>query len=349
MYDPESRNGLGYILHRLRADIDKRHRQFVFYLLEGAAGDAYTSRLGKSLQAGSDIHPVSEEIISLDHHIADIDADPEKHLLVIAELSIANCELFLDGHRAPDRFHGTFELGKHGIAGGVENPAVMLDHKGIDDVAIVAKSRKRRFLIARHKPAVSSDVCRQNGRQSAPGMALAHSSFPFAATASAAFYVTSMIMSSRPGIDLPANGTLIQLRWDRRKTMKIGTVSAMTNLPAKTIRYYEDIALVTPARRGNGYREYSDKDAHRLRFLQRARSLGFTIQECRTLVSLYDDTSRASADVKAIALGKIAEVDRKIEELQSLRLTLSTLADHCHGDDRPDCPIIDDLAGGSDL
>ncbi|MEO4041883.1 Cu(I)-responsive transcriptional regulator [Hoeflea sp. CAU 1731] len=130
--------------------------------------------------------------------------------------------------------------------------------------------------------------------------------------------------------------------------MNIGTVSAKSNLPAKTIRYYEEIALVSPSRRENGYREYSENDLHRLRFLQRARNLGFTIEECRMLLSLYDDKNRASADVKSVALGKIEEVDRKIAELRSLRMTLAALADHCHGDNRPDCPIIDDLAGRRD-
>jgi len=127
--------------------------------------------------------------------------------------------------------------------------------------------------------------------------------------------------------------------------MNIGTAAEMANLPAKTIRYYEEIGLVAPARSDNGYRDYSDKDVHRLRFLQRSRSLGFTIDECRLLLSLYDDQNRASADVKAVALEKVEEIDRKISELQSLRDTLSNLARHCHGDGRPDCPIIDDLAG----
>jgi len=127
--------------------------------------------------------------------------------------------------------------------------------------------------------------------------------------------------------------------------MNIGTASEQANLPPKTIRYYEEIGLVAPARAGNGYRDYSDNDVHRLRFLQRSRSLGFTIDECRLLLSLYDDKNRASADVKAVALEKVEEIDRKIAELQSLRDTLATLAKHCHGDGRPDCPIIDDLAG----
>lgn len=127
--------------------------------------------------------------------------------------------------------------------------------------------------------------------------------------------------------------------------MNIGIAAAKANLPPKTIRYYEDIELVKPARSGNGYRTYSDGDVHRLRFVQRARSLGFTIGECRLLLSLYDNKNRASADVKALALEKIDEIDRKVDELNSLKLTLSQLAEHCHGDARPDCPIIDGLAG----
>ncbi|TCD14861.1 Cu(I)-responsive transcriptional regulator [Oricola cellulosilytica] len=127
--------------------------------------------------------------------------------------------------------------------------------------------------------------------------------------------------------------------------MNIGTASERSNLPPKTIRYYEDIALVSPQRSTNGYRDYSDADVHRLRFLQRARSLGFTIEECRLLLSLYQDKERASADVKRIALEKVKEMDAKIVELRSLRQTLASLAEHCHGDDRPECPIINDLAG----
>lgn len=127
--------------------------------------------------------------------------------------------------------------------------------------------------------------------------------------------------------------------------MNIGDAASQTGLPAKTIRYYEDIDLIKPGRADNGYRDYSDTDVHRLRFLQRARGLGFTIDECRGLLSLYDDKHRASADVKAMAMAKIGEIDRKITELNSLKSTLSQLAACCHGDDRPDCPIIDDLAG----
>ena len=128
--------------------------------------------------------------------------------------------------------------------------------------------------------------------------------------------------------------------------MNIGEASVATGLPAKTIRYYEDIGLIKPARTANGYRDYDGKDVHRLAFIQRSRSLGFGIDECRSLLSLYKDKDRASSDVKALALEKILEIDRKLKELKSLRSTLKTLADHCHGDDRPECPIIDEIAGG---
>ena len=127
--------------------------------------------------------------------------------------------------------------------------------------------------------------------------------------------------------------------------MNIGEAASHAHLPPKTIRYYEDIALVKPLRSENGYRDYSENDVHRLKFLQRSRSLGFSIEDCRLLLSLYEDKNRASADVKAITLQKITELDRRIVELQSLRETLGTLAEHCHGDDKPDCPIIEDLAG----
>ena len=128
--------------------------------------------------------------------------------------------------------------------------------------------------------------------------------------------------------------------------MNIGQAAEASGLPAKTIRYYEDAGLISPAARGaNGYRRYSDKDVHRLRFLQRARSLGFSIQECRGLLSLYDDQGRASADVKAIARDHLHDIERKIAELESLRAVLGDLVEKCHGDDRPDCPILEDLAG----
>jgi Cu(I)-responsive transcriptional regulator len=99
-------------------------------------------------------------------------------------------------------------------------------------------------------------------------------------------------------------------------------------------------------RRDNGYRDYAIEDVHRLRFLQRSRSLGFSVEECRQLLSLYVDCERESAEVKAIAATKLGEIERKIEELQGLRDMLKHLVANCHGDDRPVCPIIDNLAGG---
>ncbi|MCR9139008.1 MAG: Cu(I)-responsive transcriptional regulator [Alphaproteobacteria bacterium] len=127
--------------------------------------------------------------------------------------------------------------------------------------------------------------------------------------------------------------------------MNIGTAAELSNLPAKTIRYYEEIALVRPDRADNGYRDYTDNDVKRLRFLQRSRSLGFTIQECRRLISLYDDASRASADVRAIAMLKIGQIETKIAELRSLKAELGTLVEGCNGDERPECTIIDALSG----
>ncbi|MCT8989208.1 Cu(I)-responsive transcriptional regulator [Chelativorans sp. SCAU2101] len=126
--------------------------------------------------------------------------------------------------------------------------------------------------------------------------------------------------------------------------MNIGAVARASGLPAKTIRYYEEIGLLKPERAENGYRDYSAEDVHRLRFLQRARSLGFTVEQCRQLLSLYGDASRESADVKAIAEAKLREVNRKIAELMSLHDTLVRLVASCQGDHRPDCPIIEELA-----
>lgn len=126
--------------------------------------------------------------------------------------------------------------------------------------------------------------------------------------------------------------------------MNIGDVARQSGLPAKTIRYYEEIRLIRPARGANGYRDFSAEDVHKLVFLGRARSLGFSIEECRTLLSLYEDRGRASADVKALAADHLGRIAQKIDELQALQSTLQTLVARCHGDDRPDCPILDDLA-----
>ncbi|MEK9660703.1 MAG: Cu(I)-responsive transcriptional regulator [Alphaproteobacteria bacterium] len=128
--------------------------------------------------------------------------------------------------------------------------------------------------------------------------------------------------------------------------MNISEAAAQSGLPAKTIRYYEEIGLVAPAaRRENGYRDYAERDVHTLRFLNRARDLGFSVEDCRALATLYTDRNRKSADVKALAQARIDDIDRKITELRAMRRTLQHLAERCHGDHRPDCPILDDLAG----
>ena len=127
--------------------------------------------------------------------------------------------------------------------------------------------------------------------------------------------------------------------------MNIGDAARATGLPAKTIRYYEDIDLVVAQRAQNGYRSYSDNLLHKLRFVQRARGLGFSIDDCRALLSLYEDQGRASAEVKLIAQQHLVEIDAKLDELGTMRRTLAHLIEHCAGDQRPDCPIIDDLSG----
>ena len=129
--------------------------------------------------------------------------------------------------------------------------------------------------------------------------------------------------------------------------MNIGEVSDRAGLPAKTIRYYEDIGLVTPQRGANGYRSFRESDLHKLAFLARARALGFSIEDCRTLMALYQDEARASGDVKRVAEEHLARIDEKIAQLHSMRQTLAELVHACHGDDRPDCPILRDLAEGA--
>ncbi len=117
-----------------------------------------------------------------------------------------------------------------------------------------------------------------------------------------------------------------------------------TGLPSKTIRYYEDIGLVKPVRAANGYRVFREDDVHQLNFLSKARGLGFTIEECRNLLTLYSDKSRASSDVKAIATDHVHGINQKILELESMRNTLKDLMKNCVGDDRPNCPILDELS-----
>lgn len=122
--------------------------------------------------------------------------------------------------------------------------------------------------------------------------------------------------------------------------MNISDAARQTGLPAKTIRYYEDIELVTARRDTNGYRVFMEQDIHKLTFLARSRGLGFSVEDCRALLALYEDQSRASADVKRIASEHLREVETKISDLIAMRDTLSELVQACSGDDRPDCPIL---------
>ncbi|MEZ5936343.1 MAG: Cu(I)-responsive transcriptional regulator [Alphaproteobacteria bacterium] len=127
--------------------------------------------------------------------------------------------------------------------------------------------------------------------------------------------------------------------------MNIGIVAEKSGVPPKTIRYYESIGLIPSAgRRPNGYRTYDAIDMHTLQFIKRARGLGFSVEEVRDLLDLWRDRSRPSAAVKALAMGHLESLERKIAELQTMREALDTLVKRCRGDDRPDCPILDDLA-----
>ncbi|MEM7731161.1 MAG: Cu(I)-responsive transcriptional regulator [Pseudomonadota bacterium] len=126
--------------------------------------------------------------------------------------------------------------------------------------------------------------------------------------------------------------------------MNIGQIATQTGLPAKTIRYYEDIGLIQPGRDANGYRIFAETDAHKLAFLGRARALGFSIEECRKLLALYEDKDRASSDVKALAKGHLSDIEEKIRQLEDMRATLSNLVEACAGDHRPDCPILTGLS-----
>ncbi|SDF40614.1 MULTISPECIES: Cu(I)-responsive transcriptional regulator [unclassified Duganella] len=127
--------------------------------------------------------------------------------------------------------------------------------------------------------------------------------------------------------------------------MNIGEAAKASGVSAKMIRYYESIALIPPGRRSDaGYRIYADNDLHTLRFVKRARLLGFSLEQIRELLSLWQNKARASADVKRIATGHVAELNQRIAELTEMRDTLQTLASCCHGDHRPDCPILQSLA-----
>lgn len=130
--------------------------------------------------------------------------------------------------------------------------------------------------------------------------------------------------------------------------MNIGKAASESGVSAKLIRYYESIDLIPAvSRTESGYRVYSDSDVQTLRFVRRARDLGFSVEKIRELLALWRDRSRASADVKRIALQHVEELDRKVRELTEMARALQHLAETCHGDHRPECPILDTLAEGT--
>ncbi len=131
--------------------------------------------------------------------------------------------------------------------------------------------------------------------------------------------------------------------------MNISDVAERSGLPAKTIRYYEDIGLIRPGRLSNGYRTFTDSDLHKLTFISRARHLGFPIEDCRALLALYEDDTRESSQVRHIAGHHLREIDEKIDLLRTIRATLAELVDACQGDHRPDCPILKGLSGEARL
>ena len=127
--------------------------------------------------------------------------------------------------------------------------------------------------------------------------------------------------------------------------MNIGKVAKLSELTVKAVRYYDNIGLVKPFQKTiAGYREYNENDALKLKFVGNARKFNFSIDECRELLSLYENESRPSKDVKKLTLEKISQIDKKLQQLQNLKDELSYLADNCHGDDRPNCPILNALS-----
>ena len=127
--------------------------------------------------------------------------------------------------------------------------------------------------------------------------------------------------------------------------MNIGQASELSGIPSKTIRYYESIGLIpAPARTDSGYRDYSNPEIETMRFIQRARNLGFAIKDVCELLDLWHDHNRTSAQVKSLTQRHIVEIESKVKELESMRNTLAMLSEKCHGNDRPECPILEDLA-----
>ena len=127
--------------------------------------------------------------------------------------------------------------------------------------------------------------------------------------------------------------------------MNIGKAAKLSNLTIKTVRYYANIGLVKPQQNiSSGYREYTDGEVAKLKFIGKARKFDFSIHECKELLSLYEDKNRTSKEVKKITLEKISQLDSKLRDLNDLKNELSLLATNCHGDDRPNCPILDELS-----
>ena len=127
--------------------------------------------------------------------------------------------------------------------------------------------------------------------------------------------------------------------------MNIGKAAKLSNLTIKTVRYYANIGLVKPEQNiSSGYREYKDEEVAKLKFIGKARKFDFSIDECKELLSLYEDKNRTSKEVKKITLEKISKIDSKLNDLKDLRNELSFLASNCHGDDKPNCPILDELS-----
>ncbi len=130
--------------------------------------------------------------------------------------------------------------------------------------------------------------------------------------------------------------------------MNIGQAAAASGVSAKMIRHYESIGLLPEAERTEaGYRQYGERELHALRFVRRSRDLGFSLDEIKQLLALWQDRSRPSREVKALAQAHVKALDEKIAEMQAMKATLQNLVQHCHGDDRPDCPILESLEAGA--
>ena len=127
--------------------------------------------------------------------------------------------------------------------------------------------------------------------------------------------------------------------------MNIGKAAKLSNLTVKAVRYYANIGLVKPQQNiSTGYRDYTEEEVAKLKFIGKARSFDFSINECKELLSLYDDNNRTSKEVKKITLEKISQIESKLKDLNDLKKELSFLANNCHGDDKPNCPILDELS-----